>query len=170
LPLILKILRESNCCSVGRDSFAHEPSYHQPVVPIGGPARISLPTRRSYTLEIKGPGSIANADNYFGNSQHERQGGVTINPSQQRVADAQPFQSPISQLATNMVFQRVMPSRTFMPEPSVQQDSTTKPASFYQKVNLGRLQQLQPSKQQLTPPFNLSMFTSSIPRCPITWI
>ena len=127
----------------------HEPSYQQMVAPAVGNERISLPTRHSYTEDTNGPRAVANPDNHLGFSQHLRQ-------SQQRVTDTQPLQSPISQLATNMVFQRVMPPRASVRKSSGPQQNTAEPASLFQGMNPDRFNQLQPAKQQITPPFNLS--------------
>ena len=122
-----------------------------------GPARVSLPPRRPYGQDNLESRSMANTNTRLGFSQNLRHN-LPINLPQSREVDTQSFRSPISQLATNMVFQRVMPSRTSMLDTFGQQHNTTEPASFFQDMYPEILKQLQPPKQQLTPSFNRSMF------------
>lgn len=66
-----------------------------------------------------------------------------MNQTQQRVA-VQQGESPLSQLATNMIMQRPM------------QKASADSMGFAQNRQHDRVLELQPAKQQVTPPFNLS--------------
>ena len=113
------------------------------------PARLSLAPRSIYSQQDKEPRAITNADHNFKFARNLRQG-IPIQQAQQRVPTTQ-MQSPISQLATNMLLQRPMPK------------ATPDTMSFLQSRHHDRLMELQPAKQQPTPPFNLSEFPFKIP-------
>jgi hypothetical protein len=126
--------------SRGPDNF--EPS-RQPLLPPAkeGPKRLSLAPRNIYNnqQDIE-PSYITNADHHFKFGQNPRYG---LPMTQQHLPPAVPVQSPISQLATNMLHKTVL-----QPSPGS--------AIFSQGIHPGRFKQLQPPKQQFTPPFNLS--------------
>ena len=67
-----------------------------------------------------------------------------MNPTPARVNSNMQTQSPIGQLATNMILQKPTP----MPDPE--------PMNYFYGVHQDRLNQLKSGKQQATPPFNLS--------------
>jgi hypothetical protein len=127
------------------NAYAHDTSLRPSQASSTVPSRFSLSSRSIYNQQDREPRSMANADNHLKLVQNLRQG-VPIN--QHRIDKTQ-MDSPITQLATNMLLQRPMP----MPA------TASEPLHFLQNRHHDRLLQLQPAKQQLTPPFNLSKFS-----------
>jgi hypothetical protein len=86
---------------------------------------------------------MISTDHQFKFTQNLRQG-LPLNQTQMEVASMQTTQSPLSRLATNMLLPRSVPQSNIASE------------NYIQGVQQERLAQLQPPKQQITPPFNLS--------------
>jgi hypothetical protein len=128
----------------GRSSFNYEPSRQQMSTI---PGRLSLTPRNIYNQQDREPRTITNADNHFSFAQNLRQG-LSVNQAPPRLLNNMQQYSPISQLASNMLMQRQMQ----MP---ILQD-TPDPVNVFQGLHPNRLNPLQPQRQQVTPPFNLS--------------
>ncbi|KAH8599771.1 Sec63 Brl domain-containing protein [Bisporella sp. PMI_857] len=108
-----------------------------------GPARISLGPRPTYNQRDQEPRAMISTDHQFKFTQNLRQG-LPLNQTQMEVASMQTTQSPLSRLATNMLLPRSVPQSNIASE------------NYIQGVQQERLAQLQPPKQQITPPFNLT--------------
>ena len=134
----------------GRSSFNYEPSHHPLSNASTIPARISLVPRSIYNKPHREPRTITNADNHFRFAQNLRQG-LPVNQAAPRSNNMQQY-SPISQLANNMLMQRPMQ----MPVPQ----DTPDPADAFAELHPSRINQLQPQRQQVTPPFNLSKYST----------
>jgi len=129
---------------VGQGSFGYELPRPHPSTTI--PGRVSLPPRNSYAQQSE-PRGISNAQNHFGfvqNLYNAPLGQASPRPSNFE------YRSPMSQLVNNMILQRPM---------QLPRANSTGSDTFYegpQSNRLQQLQQLQPPRQQATPPFNLS--------------
>ncbi|KAG0648723.1 hfm1 [Hyphodiscus hymeniophilus] len=116
--------------------------------------RLSLVPQNLYNQQENEPTVITNADNHFRFTQNLRHG-LSINrvpPPSLPITnfdDQQQAQSPLTQLANNMFSQRIT-SHAGPEHPNI-----------YKSQRLGRLSQLQPRRQEATPPFNLSGFAFS---------
>jgi ATP-dependent DNA helicase HFM1/MER3 len=113
-----------------------------------GHTRLSLVPRNIYNQQEAEPRIITNAHHHFRFAQNLRQGLPVNRPAQQPPRtnnfNSQQTQSPLTQLANNMLLQRPMPQVS--PEQM----------NLLQGQNASRLNQLQPRRQEITPPFNLS--------------
>jgi ATP-dependent DNA helicase HFM1/MER3 len=113
------------------------------------PTRLSLAPQNLYSQQESEPRVLTIADNHFRFAQNLRQG-LPVNrapPSLTTVIQSnnqQQAQSPLTQLANNILLQRPMPL------------AGPEQASGYKGQNISRLSQLQPRRQEHTPPFNLS--------------
>jgi ATP-dependent DNA helicase HFM1/MER3 len=116
-------------------------------VPSTGPTRLSIAPRGLYNQPEREPRTITNADNYFRFAQNLRQGVPLNQQPPPRPAIIQQADS-ISQLANAMLLPRQLPQAHPEPEPE--------PLNFFQPLQPRFPNPLQPQKQQITPPFNLS--------------
>lgn len=108
-------------------------------------SRLSIPPRNIYQPQEE---DITTADQHFRFGQNLRCGKPANQP--QTIPDAFPAQSPLSQLATNML----------LPERAAQ--SALQLMNDFQSVQHDNYNQLQPRKQQITPPFNLSKYQKQL--------
>ncbi|KAF4626366.1 hypothetical protein G7Y89_g11796 [Cudoniella acicularis] len=116
-------------------------------------SRLSLAPRNIYSQLGKEPRSITNADNHFRFAQNLRQG-APIDNSRPRPPNP-PAIDTIDQLANAMLMQR----QNYRHIPLASADPG--PANFLQQPHTRIPNPLQPQKQQVTPPFNLSGFVHS---------
>jgi ATP-dependent DNA helicase HFM1/MER3 len=115
--------------------------------PSTGPARLSIAPRGLYNQSEGEPRTITNADNHFRFAQNLRQGVPLDQQPLPRPAIIQQADS-ISQLANAMLLPRQRPQARPELEPE--------PLNFFQPLQPRFPNPLQPQKQQITPPFNLS--------------
>jgi ATP-dependent DNA helicase HFM1/MER3 len=114
-----------------------------------GPTRFSLANRSTYNQPDNEPRAVSNAENHFRFPQNLRRGAPANQPAVwMNNFNHLPAQSPFSQLATNMVLQRPVPQ------------ASPEQMNLFQGLNTNRLNQLQPRRQEITPPFNLSRWLS----------
>jgi len=153
---------------LGRIPF--DPPYHTHPGPLPGSSRLSLASRTIYNQHDQEPRMLSNADNHFRFAQNLREGrptnpapprpdpmqqpgptGVQRNPlfSQQRAISQS--RDSIDQLANAMLMQNSMPMPSLQISPA--------PANFFHRRQPSAINQLQPQKQQVTPPFNLSKYS-----------
>lgn len=131
-----------------RDSYSSNAS-HPPLATLNNvPNRLSLLPRNGYAQPGNEPRTITNPDNHFRFARNLRQGLPVNNALPQPAPMMNDFSnqqglSPLTQLANNMLLQRPMPL-------------TSPEVNFFHGVNPSRLKQLQPRRQESTPPFNLS--------------
>jgi len=145
-------------------------SYHAKPAPFTGSSRLSLAPRKVYSEHAQEPRVLSNANNHFRYALNLREG-LPINPAsarpdrmqasvqsgQQRNAfslqpnNTQP-RSGINDLANTLLIQKSMPPSQPDPEPN-----------FFHAHQASRINQLQPQKQQVTPPFNLCMYVPGPP-------
>ncbi len=111
---------------------------------IRGSNRLSLPPRNGYVQQDIEPRAASNLGNHLRVTQNLHQG-IALGQAPPRLCHRQAI-SPIGQLANAMLMQRPVP----------QANVELEPINFFQGLNSGRLDQLQPQLQQTTPPFNLS--------------
>jgi hypothetical protein len=125
-----------------RDSYSYE--YTNDTVRAASTAsRVSLVPRNMHHRRGQEPHSVHNADPGFRITQNQHQG-LSIGRDAPTMNNTL-AQSSLDQLATNMLLQRPIP------QPSPEH------ASLFRGLRSNRLNQLQPQRQQVTPPFNLSM-------------
>jgi ATP-dependent DNA helicase HFM1/MER3 len=131
-----------------RVSYGSESS-HQPITTLNtASTRLSLVPRNIYTQPESEPKAPTNAENNFRFAHNLRQG-IPANrvppPPQTNNFPNQQVPSPLTQLANNMLLQRPVPQAS--PE-----------VNLFQGHSLNRLSLLQPRRQEITPPFNLSEY------------
>jgi ATP-dependent DNA helicase HFM1/MER3 len=131
-----------------RDTYTYEPPTQPLPIANTGPSRLSLAPRNIYSQQDREPRAITNADHHFKFGQNLRHGMPMNQP--QPVANNVPAQSPLSKLATNMLLQDRM------------LEGNKDPPNFFHGMHQDKFNQLQPPKQQITPPFNLSKFAKSL--------
>ena len=134
--------------SPDRSSYGSESSRQSLRTLNTAPTRLSLVPQNIYTRLDGELRVLSNADSHFRFAKNLRQG-LPVN----RVPPPQPTNnffnhqapSPITQLANNMLLQKPMPQAS--PE-----------VNLFHGLNPNRLNQLQPRRQEITPPFNLSEY------------
>ena len=130
-----------------RGSYGSETS-RQPITTLNtGSARLSLIPRNIYAQSGSEPRAPTNAENHSRFAQNLRQG-IPANhapPLETNNFPNQQAPSPLTQLANNMFLQRPMPQAS--PE-----------VTIFQRLSPNRLNLLQPRRQEITPPFNLSEY------------
>jgi ATP-dependent DNA helicase HFM1/MER3 len=156
-PMLLNDIGKLSCCVslvyrvlnwvslLDRGSYDSESSRKPLTTSNTAPSRLSLAPRNIHAQSGNEPRTITNADNHFRFAQNLRQG-LPVNrvaPPQANNFSNHQTQSPLTQLANNMLLQRPMPQAS--PE-----------VNLFQGMNPSRLNQLQPRRQEITPPFNLS--------------
>ncbi|CZR57128.1 related to ATP-dependent DNA helicase [Phialocephala subalpina] len=150
----------------GRSSYEANP---QPTSSFGaspGLSRLSFAprntsTQKSYNQVEAQPRTLSNADNHFRFTQNLRQG-MPLTQAQPRPHITQSAE-PIDQLVNSMLMQEPLPQARPHFAAALQTDygRQPEPANFFQGLHTSRLGQLQPQRQQVTPPFNLSGFVYS---------
>lgn len=153
----------TNLSFTGRAPF--DAPYHVQPAPPTGSNRLSFAPRNICHQPGQEHRTLSNVDNHFRFSQNLREG-VPINPAPPRPNNAQrlaPMEQqrnnlfsqqlnnaqsldPIDQLANAMLLQKSMPHS----------QAESQRANFFQGSHPSRINQLQPQRQQVTPPFNLS--------------
>jgi hypothetical protein len=127
---------------LGRDPYGYE-SPEALVAPSTTTTRLSLAPRNIYNQQGERESrAITNADHHFRFAQNLRQG-LPVSRPPQTTSNTQ-AQSPLSQLATSMLLQRPIP------------ETSPEHTSIFHGLRSNRLHKLQPQRQQVTPPFNLS--------------
>jgi ATP-dependent DNA helicase HFM1/MER3 len=161
--------QSTNTLSIsGRIPF--DPPYHTHPAPLAGSSRISLAPRSIYNHSDREPRTLNNGNNHFGFAQNLHEGRA-INPAppkqhqlqppgpiapqrnplfSQQQTEPQPRDS-IDQLANAMLMQNSIPPLHTKPAPS----------NFFHRRQPSVINQLQPQKPQVTPPFNLSRHSIS---------
>lgn len=124
--------------------FAQQPSTASGTAP----TRLSLAPQGKHNRKESEPRVLTNADNHFRFAQNLRQG-VPMNrapppPPVSNSIDQQQAQSPLTQLVNSMLLER--PISQARPEQM----------NHFHSQNHSKLSQLQPRRQEITPPFNLS--------------
>jgi hypothetical protein len=163
LPPTNCVVSSDNISTSDRVPFGVPPHINPP--PFTSSNRVSLAPQNIYNLPYQDSRMLENSGNDFRFAQHLHEGAPMTRPprpnimqqsvisasqrsilfSQER-SNSQPVDS-IDHLANAMLTQKLAPSL---------QRELTPSNSFYRR-QLRRINQLQPQKQQVTPPFNLSM-------------
>jgi len=152
----------TNLSFIGRAPF--DALYHVQPAPPTGSNRLSFAPRNIYHQPSQEHITLSNADNHFRFAQNLR-GGVPINPAPPRPNNAQLLApreqkrnnlfsqqnnaqslDSIDQLANAMLLQKSMPHS----------QTESQRANVFQGSHPPRINQLQPQRQQVTSPFNLS--------------
>jgi hypothetical protein len=162
-PPVNSVLYADNLSTSGRVPF--DAQYHSHPAPVTGSNRLSLAPRNMYNQPDQEPRALINANNHFRFAQNLREG-MPMNPPRsnkmQQLGPAPPHRDglfdkqqtnsqsldSIDQLANAMLMKKSMPP--------LQTDSSA--GNFFHGRQPRRVNQLQPQKQQVTPPFNLSTF------------
>ncbi|KAE9373450.1 P-loop containing nucleoside triphosphate hydrolase protein [Stipitochalara longipes BDJ] len=156
-------------CSIS-GGIPFDAPYHTHAATLAGSNRVSLAPLSIYNHPNQQPRTLSNADNHFRSAQNLREGRpinvAPLRPSQiQQPEPMPPRRTPlfpqqqtipqprdsIYQLANAMLMQNSMPSLQTQPTPP----------NFFHHRQPSRTNQLQPKKQQITPPLNLSGFVYS---------
>lgn len=130
-PIDPRISILTRLTAIDRGSYSIDPSHQS--------SRLSLAPRNIYNQQEAEPREPTNADHRFRFAQNLRQGLPANRASLQPPpanSSSQEAPSPLTQLANNMLLQRPMQQ------------------TIHQNPN--RLNELQPRRQEITPPFNLS--------------
>jgi len=139
--------------------------YHTHRPPFAGSNRVSLAPRNIYNQPDQEPRTLSNADNHFRFTQNLREG-APMNPALPRPNMMQQSE-PTAPQRNNLFSQRHPNSQSLdsidhlanamliqKPVPSLQTEPA--PPNFFHRRHPSGINQLQPQRQQVTPPFNLS--------------
>jgi len=144
------------CAFLTTSPLSARPYFDSPRPPLPGPntgpSRLSIAPRGLYNKPEKEPRTITNADNHFRFAQNLRQGVPLSQKPPSRPAPTQQA-APIAQLADAMLLPRQLPQ---LPQAHPQPEPES--MNFFQPLQPRFPNPLQPQKQQITPPFNLSAF------------
>ena len=147
--MVLGFYISDESTGLGRGPYSFNPVRKLSTASATALTRLSFAPQNTCSQQDSKPRNITNADNHFRFAQNLRHG-LSMNrappqrPPVHNFDSQQQAQSPLTQLANNMLLQRT----TLQAGPE-QADS-------YMGKGLNRINQLQPRRQERTPPFNLS--------------
>ncbi|KAE8451600.1 hypothetical protein EG329_003673 [Mollisiaceae sp. DMI_Dod_QoI] len=124
---------------------------------VPGPSRLSFAPRNAHNQLVAPPRTLNNADNHFRFTQNLRQGMPLSQPAQR--PHIPQSTDTIGHLVDAMLAQQPLPQSRPELTSTFRTEYTHEPetANFFQGLHTSRLSQLQPQRQQVTPPFNLML-------------